>query len=274
MRKLFSSAKTAQDWAAELARRGKAMNNSLVTPLVEMVEDLPGEDLFPICIAHALVWSGHADEDDPFYDISRDYLEAGVEDGLPFVSQVAGRHGGEALLHALVGYRSIIEGYHFPDLRRIGAANLCQVQDDLMTRAGVMESRGNLHGVGPWIFCGPFKMLALMRPDLWRDPGLDRLYMPLGLEVNRGVAVLMKEPIRWGCSIPSRKLGDERGFCNGMAALMEVQDFQQKLAGMAGSRILDINSGLHRLGENQANEAAPPRRSGATPPERRGPCYI
>jgi hypothetical protein len=96
-----------------------------------------------------------------------------------------------------------------------------------------------------------------MRRDLWNEEALDELYMPLGLEVDRGFGALKRQGFAVPKALLPTRIGRECDFMGGMARLVEAQRFQQTLARSARIRVLHINSGLYELGV----EAAETRRA-------------
>jgi hypothetical protein len=240
-----------------LAARGKAMNRSLATAFDSMCEEIPGELWFPLAVAYALVWSGHAVEDEDYGENAVEYLLTGEEELLSGLAHWSGRNGGACLQSALSGWRGLMEIVPVPNTRTIGARELCEFQEGLLTIAGDRNIRGGLHGIGPWVFCGPFKVLALMRRDLWSDEALDELYMPLGLEVERGLGALKRQGFGVPKALLPTRFVREGNFMGGMARLVLAQRFQQTLARSARMRVLHINSGLYELGV----EAAESRRA-------------
>jgi hypothetical protein len=144
----------------EIAARGSRMVRELRANWKEL---LTADDTArPICpaVALSLVWSHHAVDNDEFYDAAVRFLQNGNSKRLRAATAHFGRFGREALEHALWSWRVLIEnGKHLP--RIDNAAAVIDAQQPLLDVAGPFHKADELPGLGPWLFCGPFKILIL-----------------------------------------------------------------------------------------------------------------
>jgi hypothetical protein len=127
------------------------------------------------------------------------------------------------------------------------AQELLDFQNSALVRAIDLSKHGWLRNFGSWLFCGPFKITALMTPSIWNDETLQRVYMPLGTHVARGFRKLARAGVE--NIVPSLLEERETGLADGgFATLLIAHSFQSDLAKQSKGRVLHINTGLHVLG--------------------------
>jgi len=126
------------------------------------------------------------------------------------------------------------------------------LQEHFLEVTDQLRKQGFIYGIGPWLFCAPFKIVAAHRRELWNDPALDGVLMPVGLEVNRGVRKLIRQRTSWTKGIDENMIGEEEGdLMEGMGTVALVQDLSKKIARSFDSRVIHVNSGLYLYGRGE-----------------------
>ncbi len=203
---------------------------------------------YTFCTAEALVWAEYAAKARDYYEKIALFLEGRAAESEIDWNEFAGRHGPAALRNACRGYlefkrmtpKHVVEG-------KATAKELLDFQNSALIRAIDLSRRGWLPNFGTWLFCGPFKISAIMNPSVWNEPSLQNLYMPLGCHVGRGFRNLFVQGIQ--DIVPSLLGEKDAGLADGgFTTLLIAQSFQFDLAKHCEGRVLHINTGLHQLG--------------------------
>lgn len=114
--------------------------------------------------------------------------------------------------------------------------------------------------VGPWTFYGVFKLYLLQQEHLWTDPSIDAVPMPMGGKRSGGSfeggwKYLSDLDILEPLSAPKNLKGFAKAqFSEGMSRTKQAHAGSQRLAALAASRAVHINSGIYLLG-NRADHA-------------------
>jgi len=115
-----------------------------------------------------------------------------------------------------------------------------------------LVQNGSISGIGPWLFCAPFKILTCYRKSFWLDGKTDEIRMPLGLEVVRGFEKLIAKKTQYTQGIDASMFSEEEGgLLEGMATVEIAHGITKKIAQAVGSRALHVNSGLYLLGRGE-----------------------
>lgn len=232
-----------------LNETGRLVHNQMKPVLDQSVASLLStSSQYSFCTAEALAWAEYAARAPGYYDSVTKLLDGKLADQDIDWSRFAGRHGPEALRDACRGYREfkrliprgVLDG-------TASAQELLQFQNSALVRAIDLSKRGWLRNFGSWLFCGPFKITAVMTPAIWNDAALQNVYMPLGTHVARGFRKLARADVQ--DIVPSLLEERETGLADGgFSTLLIAQSFQTDLARQCEGRVLHINTGLHVLG--------------------------
>jgi hypothetical protein len=200
------------------------------------------------CMAEALVWAEYAAKVRGYYEKIVLFLEGQATESEIDWNEFAGRHGPAALRNACRGYLEFkrITPKHVAE-GKATAKELLDFQNSALIRAIDLSKRGWLPNFGTWLFCGPFKIAAIMNTSIWNEPSLQSLFMPLGCHVGRGFRKLFLQGIP--AIVPSLLVEKDAGLADGgFSTLVIAQSFQSDLAKHCEGRVLHINTGLHQLG--------------------------
>ena len=240
---------TEHQVATLLHDKGKIAHDEFCRAFDGRLTRLGLNDLFEACIAESLTWTEHAHPSDGFVRDAVAYLITGDAGKLTNCGKFALAYGPQSLMQILQGWHSLKRHTGNVDWKRDGAADLVRAQQSaLAAQSSSQKSRG----IGAWTFCGPFKLVALYRRDLWKDVRLDDLLMPLGKPLIRGVKALLQNGYTFGSNLQAADLSETEGsFLEGMATTALVHDYTQKIAAVVGERVAHINTGFHLLGDKQ-----------------------
>jgi hypothetical protein len=210
------------------------------------------KNYFTVAIANAFTWTGHAVEQDNFFKFAIDYLTTGNITSLRKAESFSGRFGPEKLSSGLQGWKSISDQLGSQDFLSCDGKRLYDIQKECLDIAKQLLDQSQISGIGPWLFCAPFKIIAAHRKDIWKSECLDEVWMPLGSEVVRGVRKLIQQGCKFTQGLYKSMLSEEEGgLVEGMATVMLVQDMSKKIAQISSTRVLHINSGLYLYGKGE-----------------------
>ncbi|MDQ2732141.1 MAG: hypothetical protein M3Y56_10815 [Armatimonadota bacterium] len=199
--------------------------------------------IWPFCVAQALVRSTHARAAEGWYAAAARFLITGDRADLVPARGYSSSFGADALQRALLSFRGLGEFTKIGSLRAYDAAALGAAQ----TKSVQFAMKKELPGLGAWLFCAPFHLMALLRPSVWEDPRLDGLLLPLGSALARGYGLLQAAGV---ADVEESLLRDtEPGLRNGLTLLYIARGCEEKLAAAAGSRALFLHHGIAELGK-------------------------
>ncbi len=243
---------TDKSLARTLGERGQGMSREISAAQEDLLRDFRHSDYLAVAVAHAFTWTGHAVRQDAFFESAIGYLVSGNLASLKKARTFSGRFGAESLSSGLQGWKAILVNFAGRDILSCDAQGLCEVQNWCLDTASQLLDRKQITGVGPWLFCAPFKIIAAHRRDLWGSQDLDDLWMPLGLEVVRGVRKLVNQGYTYTHGFDEGMFSEEEGgFLEGMGTVALVQDICKKIAEAGATRVLHANSGLYLYGKGE-----------------------
>ena len=106
-------------------------------------------------------------------------------------------------------------------------------------------------GIGPWLFLGPFKLLAAWKLQHWGSMELENLLYPFGREEVNAFSFFKAKGVDWlGKDVDRILKIAEQNFSMASATLTMAQDVERDLASSAGTHLLHINTGLRKLGSS------------------------
>lgn len=238
------------DLAKSLATAGYEMDLEIQQKTSDYAKKFPKTDLFLVAIVQSLIWTGHAIDKVDYFKNALDYLNTGSEKALSSMSKCFGRYGAESLKSTLFNWRKLYSKFKIPsDMSKSSLNEIVLFQKESLEIACIARSRGEIIGVGAWLFCAPFKIVLCVRSKLWDYAQIDEILMPLGLEVVRGVKKLMRKKSAYTESLYADMLSETEGdIREGLGTVELVQAVSKKIAKDSRSIILHINSGLWKLG--------------------------
>lgn len=238
--------------ARSLAEGGERMNLDISRRHERLLCVADADVYFLAAISHAFTWTGHAVPEDDFLQHAIEYLTTGEAEPLRRTTTFAGRFGPDRLTEGLTGWKTIVDNSEVQDASSCDARRLCAIQEQYLNVASELAGCKELAGVGPWLFCAPFKIVAAHRRELWETADLDDLLMPLGLEVVRGIRKVVKQQYRFCQGFEMSMLSDEEGgLMDGMGAAALVRGLSRKIAECGDTRVLHVNSGLYLYGRGE-----------------------
>lgn len=236
---------TSERVAKYLADEGKNFNQDKY----EEYEPLAAKNtdsLFYLAISISLEWAGFVTNSPAFFQDATDFLTGNNTTELNDLKKHTLRKE-EAVFDVLPSWKLLLKQSVGDKL--VGDLSLDQlVQYQLLMWDALIQLKTSkrLHHLGVWFFLAPFKIMVLMKPQFWGEASLDKLYMPVGAQVDKGLEYLKKHDIEeashWG-KLP--KFGDIQ---SALAEVEQAQAIQLKLAQHVDSKVLHLNSGLHLLG--------------------------
>jgi len=245
---------TSRNFEHLLASRGEEMSLEISFNQEELIQTYGTDNYFAISVANALTWTGHAAGRDPFFEAAVDYISTGNLISLNRARVFSGRFGDDRLSEALQGWKVCLDrtGTTIESICSCDAKKLHVIQESCLSVISQLIDQGQIKGIGPWLFCAPFKIVAAHRRDLWRSESLDEVWMPLGLEVVRGVRNLIRDRYTYFRGLHMDMLSeDEGGLKEGLGTVLLVQDACKKIAQATNTRVLHINSGLYLYGRGE-----------------------
>jgi len=230
--------------ARELALDGAAFDARLGRELTQRFSTFPSGSLFSKCIVEAAQWAGFVDDSDWEADAMR-YLESQPV----FIKQKyrSGFHAAKPIAY-LDTWAAIIGDPRIPNPpdANASARQVHRFFNEAFAKLNDLEWRRERAQVGPWTFYGAFKIFLVHETHLWSDPTIDAIRLPMGGEPHgysfeRGWTLLEQLSI-----VPP--IGSASGFTDGLRRADQVHAEVTKLAGLAGTRSLHINSGIYCIG--------------------------
>lgn len=238
--------------AKTIAKQGEKMNLEISSEQGDLLRSFNDSDYFTLAIASAFTWTGHAVKQDGFLKLAIDYLTTGNMSLLNKIKKFTGRFGPQSLSSGLQGWKAILNQLDEQDVLSCDAQGLHNIQAQCLNIVYRLLNQQRILGVGPWLFCAPFKIIAVHRKNLWGSEKLDDVLMPLGLEVVRGVRKLIRHGYTYAHGLDKNMLSEEEGhLIEGMGTVALVQGLSKKIAQISHKRVLHINSGLYLYGKGE-----------------------
>lgn len=174
---------------------------------------LPSYDYFSIALSIALTWTKHAQYEFDFIKYACSYFAKESELDQVILKRYQYRFGDEGLAVALAGlseYRQAISEF-IPDFTTCDSKALKKFQDKSLSILVNLKNNKKAYGVGPWLFLGPMKIILGTEDRLWKDPGIDAIILPSGMEVRRGITKLIDSGFSLAQTLDRNHLVNEEG---------------------------------------------------------------
>ncbi len=239
-------------FARNMAKAGEEMNLQISHDHDQLLSTFQDSDSFDVSVAHAFAWTGHAVGKPGYFEAAVDYLTTGRLESLEAAEVYSERFGPKSLASGLEGWKAISEQLGRHDFLSCDAQELSNIQQKCLGIAKRLIDQKLLSGMGSWQFCAPFKIVAIQRKDLWQNESLDKVLMPLGLEVNRGIIKLFQKNHAYIKDYDSNMISEEEGdLIDDMGIVELVHGISNGIARDIESRILHVNSGLYKYGKGK-----------------------
>jgi hypothetical protein len=213
------------------------------------------ENYFAALIAHGFTWPEYVGKDtETWYSASIDFLVTGNASRLVDLEACGGHFGVDHLEEALRSWKVLHDLFAERFHRRMVGREIVEIQQEMVGRAGLLHQEGEIPGIGCWLLCAPFKMLLLEQEHLYGDEAIDDVLPPLGRAVMRGVRKLLKRRFSVTAGFGTRDFTSEEGGSiheDGMGVTYMVHEIEKRIARIAGTRALPVNSGLWLYGQDE-----------------------
>ncbi len=254
--------------AGNLAENGLEMSEIQHKDTKRFVRALTDRPLFSIAAAWSIIWAQYAlpgrDNDLVFIEPASQFIISGNKRLFKEACVYEGRYGEklEEVLNAWYKmYHKIVASFEnnktILDVKKISMENLIEMQHRSIAIAkdlkGTLDDEDDeLSGFRSWLLIAPYKIILAYRKDLWSHPRVNELFMPLGLEVNRGIRKLFKEDYKYTDLQVNEFRDDEPRFNDtGLGTLFLAHKFSEEIANMSKSLVIHINLGLWLFGAGE-----------------------
>jgi len=237
-------------FAERLAAKGKALDFQIGKAAKQYIKAFPKEDPFLIAIIQSLTWTGHAIDKEDYFKNALNFLKTGSQEILSNMGVSSGRYGEEKLKSTLYNWRELLANLKLPpDISKSSMEEIILFQNTSYKIACMERRKERVMGIGAWLFCAPLKIILSFREELWHNDRIDEVWMPLGLEVVRGVKRLIRQKYSYSRSIEEGYLSETEGdIVEGLATIQIVQSLSKEIAKDSKSIVLHVNSGLWEFG--------------------------
>lgn len=232
--------------AQSLAQAGEDFNNEKNNEY-EGIAKKNVDKLFFLAIAISLEWGGYARKDEAYYQYATDYLADDNMEALDKASEYTVK-GESQVRVVLSAWKKLLKQSGLsPISGKFTLDELVQFQKSLLDEYSRLKVSNRLTHIGPWFLLAPFKILLLMRKDLWNEEKLDQIIMPAGLQVDKAIKLLESKGVK-EVSGHKSSLDDKDSNVSLENAQITHRD-QEKLAKTLQPKVFHINSGLHLIGQ-------------------------
>jgi len=228
-----------------LKKAGEEMDVRIHRDLASKMRQLAGLPYLDIVLANSLIWSGHAKDKKGFAKYACSYFASQNGTDPAQLAKYHMRFGEDGLseaMHALREIRRAMSAKQAPDFRTCSPRDIRNFAMAVLRAQDRMSRAGHITGVGPWLTKGWVKQVLCRERRLWKDPDVDVVILPTGLEVQRGVDILHRRTgLMYGYN-PAFFSEKDHGY----DAI--VHGYLEDMAAKAGTSALHMNSGVYLLG--------------------------
>ncbi|OGU73052.1 MAG: hypothetical protein A2V93_07270 [Ignavibacteria bacterium RBG_16_34_14] len=235
-----------------MVEKGKEMDEYISENIHWLQDKYSSSTLFHNAIIFPLTWTGHAVDSPPYHSAAIQYLKRGKKEHLEKAISKYGRYGEEKLHQILISWKTILEHFDDYDFEKLKEDKFVLIQDELWKLTYKLIQENKIRGIGNWILFAPFKIILAYRYRLWKNKETDKIKMPLGLEVIRGIRKLIKRKSKYVEGYDTYMfMEEEGGLVEGKAIIELVHSISKKIAGDYDTRVIHVNSGLYQLGKGE-----------------------
>lgn len=215
--------------------------------------DYLADHYFAIAAAISLCWTGHAQYEDKFIEYASSFIDGTVAKDSSMAKKYARRFGEEKLDMALRGFRSFFRRIRnkMPDFKACSIQDINKLQVRSLSLLDSYRQSGEVVGIGPWLFLGPFKIILEDQDRLWENEGIGAIIMPTGYEVNKGILKLKAEGYKIMNDFDVNWLEQNNSILDNFATCHMVHSHIIKIAEFGKSSALHINSALYKYGRDE-----------------------
>lgn len=202
-----------------------------------------------MAIVNSLTWTGHAVDNPKYFLNSLLYLKQGKNKNLELATDHNGRYGKDKLENVLRSWKVILDQIGHTNLRTIRPEKLMLFQENIWYVTNRLNSNNLVKGIGNWLLFAPIKIILCYRKPLWNNEYFDKLIMPIGFEVLKGIKKLVRRNTKYTIGYEINMFDEEEGgLVEGRGAMELVHSICYNISKDFGKRIVHINSGLHQFG--------------------------
>jgi hypothetical protein len=239
--------------AQHLAEEGIRFSNDLFDINTEYFNTLPN-NYFAIASAIGLCWTGHAKYEDEFIEYAAGFIEGTTPHNPNISINFCKRFGHDELEETLFGFKQFYKNVYkiIPNLSTSSIQDINRLQQNLLNKLNELKSSGIVSHIGPWLFLGPFKIILTDQRRLWNNEGLNSIVLPTGMEVDKGIKRLKSKRFSFMKDFDLHWLDENTGsLLDEYATCNMVHAHIIKIADLANTKALHINSALYRYGKNE-----------------------
>lgn len=233
-----------------LAREGYSFSIDLRNGNRDYFERLP-DSYFAIASAIALCWTGHAKYESNFIEYAAAFIDGTIAKDHTIASNYSKRFGVDELDNALVNFRAYYRRVRhlMPDFNVCSVQEINRLQQRLLNQLNDLRNSGQVSGIGPWLFLGPFKIILGDQQRLWEIDGINAIVLPTGMEVDRGINRLVHDGYTFMRDFDLHWLEETTGsLLDNYATCSMVHTHIIKVAELAKTSALHVNSALYQYG--------------------------
>jgi hypothetical protein len=233
-----------------LAREGQAFSIELHDSNRDFFQDLT-DSYFAIASAIALCWTGHAKHERAFVEYAAAFIDGTIAKDTTIAPNFCKRFGVDELDNALTNFRAFYRRVRnlMPDFNTCSIQEINRLQQRLLSQLNDLRNSGQVSGIGPWLFLGPFKIILGDQQRLWDIDGINAIVLPTGMEVDRGINRLRNEGYTFMSDFDPHWLEETTGsLLDNYATCSMVHTHIIKVAELAKTSALHVNSALYQYG--------------------------
>lgn len=233
--------------ATLLAEKGLSHNRVMHNEIVALMTDFPKVSPFALSFIQSLFWARYAKKSNKFVQLVLNYFESDkqkIDEKLvsnleKYMLQY------ESLKEVVVSGKVLINKLSLQIPRTYTIDSLLLFQDKWMNALIKSTHSKEISHLGAWLCYAPFKVLALWKDEFWDNKELDKLILPLGGQVVRGINWIHRNVLDVGYGISEV---EETNLEDSISTTMDAMSIQTELAKAGNTRVLHINTGLFLLG--------------------------
>lgn len=236
--------------AEYLAKEGQAFSIELHDSNRDYFDNLT-DSYFAIASAIALCWTGHAKYESAFVEYASSFIDGTIAKDMTIAPNYCKRFGVDELDNALVNFRAYYKQVRqlMPNFTTCSIQDINRLQQRLLSKLNDLRNTGQVSGIGPWLFLGPFKIILGDQQRLWTIDGVNAIVLPTGMEVDRGINRLINKGYTFMNDFDPHWLKETTGsLLDNYATCSMVHTHIIKIGELAKTSALHVNSALYQYG--------------------------
>ena len=229
-----------------LAKAGLAFDSAQSNQLHTDFRGFQNLNLFWKCVVRSCEWAGFVGQDPSWFADGCNYFVTGVRLRRKYT---AGFHKADPIKNLETWSRIVDDPKNLVlPIEATPANEVLKFEHDTFAALKLAEWRKDRSWLGPWTFHGAFKIYLIYRDALWNEPGIDAITLPTGGKAGGGSfeggwSILLKHNL-----VTDPPPADPRDFDACLVRAQQLHAEVTRLASLAGSRALHVNSGIYLLG--------------------------